>query len=106
MEGDWEEEKYYPRTTPLTLIGITKEPKNKSREREEEVAREEEEHIETNQMQLESEAPEQQQRKRSVSPILTLSPYVRQAHKEQARSSEHQRNNTELMEMLKAIRVA
>ena len=59
MEGDWEEEENCPRTSPLTLIGITKGPKNRDREREAEVAREEEEHIEINQMQRESEAPEQ-----------------------------------------------
>ena len=101
MEGDWEEEENYPRTLPLTLTGITKGPKNKGEEREVEVARNEEKHIEINQMQLESEAPEQQQRQRSVSLILTLSLYVRQAHQEQAGSSEHQSNNAELMEMFK-----
>ena len=55
-------------------------------------------------MQLESEDPEQQQRQRSVSPILTLYLHVRQAHQEQAGSSEQQSNNVELMEMLGAMR--
>ena len=104
VEGDWEEKENFLRTSPLTLTRITKGIKNRGREREAEVAREEEDHIELNQMQLESEAPEQQQRQRSVSPILTLSPDVRQGHQEQARSSEHQRNNDELMEMLRAMR--
>ena len=103
VEGDWEEEENCPRTSPLTLIGITKERKNKDREREVEVAREKEENVETNQMQLESEAPEQQQRQRSVRPILNVSPYVRQDHQEQARSLEHRINNAELMEMLRAM---
>ena len=50
VEGDWEEEENCPRTSPLTLAGITKGPKNKGREREVEVPREEEENIEINQM--------------------------------------------------------
>ena len=104
VEGDWEEEENCPRTSPLTLTGITKGPKNRGGEREAKFAREEEEKIEINQIQLESEAPEQQQRQRSVSLILTLSPDVRQARQEQAGSSEHQRNNAELMEMLRAMR--
>ena len=103
-EGDWEKEENCPRTSPLTLTGITKGLKNRGREREAKVTRDEEEHIEINQMQLKNEGPEKQQRQRSVSPILTLSPNVRQAHWEQAGSSEHQSNNAELMEMLRAMR--
>ena len=34
VEEDWEEEENYPRTSPLTLTGITKGPKNRGRERE------------------------------------------------------------------------
>ena len=104
VEGDWEEEENCLRTSPLTLIGITKGSKNKGREREAEVAREEEDNIEINQMQLESEALEQQHRHRSVSPILTLSLDVREAHPEIGGSSEHQINNAELMKMLRAMR--
>ena len=59
VEGHWEKEKNFPRTSPLTLTGITKGPKNRGKEREAKVAREEEERIEINQMQLESEAPKQ-----------------------------------------------
>ena len=43
VQGDWEEEENCPRTSPLTLIGITKGPKNRGREREAEAVREEEE---------------------------------------------------------------
>ena len=39
-----------------------------------------------------------------MSPILIVSPYVRQMHKEQAESSEHHGNNIELMEILKDMR--
>ena len=104
VEGDWEEEEKCPRTSPLPLTQITKGPKNRGREREVEVAREDEENIEINQIQLESEALEQQQRQRSVSPIMTLSPNMRQAHQEQAGSSEHQSNNAKLIDMLKTMR--
>ena len=50
VEGDWEEEENCPRTSPLTLTGITKGPKNRGRERATKAAREEEENIEINQM--------------------------------------------------------
>ena len=50
VEGDWKEEENFPKTSPLTLTGITKGPKNRGRERETKVAREEEENIEINQM--------------------------------------------------------
>ena len=52
VEEDWEKEENYPRTSPLTLTGNTKGPKNRSRKREIEVAREEEENIEINQIQM------------------------------------------------------
>ena len=89
VEGDWEEEKTYPRTSPLTLIGITKGLKNKGRERKAEVAREEEENIEINQIQIDNATQEQEQRQNSLSPILTHSPDLRQVHQEQAGSSQN-----------------
>ena len=104
VEGDWEEEENCPRNSPMTLTGITKGPKNRGKEREAKVARGKEENIEINQIQLESEALEQQHRQRSVSPILTLSLDVRQAHQKQARSLEHQNNNVELIDMLETMR--
>ena len=77
VEGDWEKEENCPRTSPLTLTGITKGPKNRGREREAEIERENRDDVEIHQIQIESEAPKKQLRKRSVSPILTLSPEVR-----------------------------
>ena len=103
-EGDWEEEENCLRTSPVTLTGITKGPKNRGREREVEIERENKKNVEIHQIQLESEAPEQQQRQRSVSPILTISSEVRKIHQEQARSSEHQSNTAELIDMLKTMR--
>ena len=43
IQGDWEEKENCPKTSPLTLIGITKGPKNRVREREAEAERIEEE---------------------------------------------------------------
>ena len=103
VEGDWEEEENCPRTSPLTLTGITKGPKNRGREREVEAAREEKENIKINQIQIDNMAQEQEQGLNSASPILTMSPEVRQVHQEQAGSSEPQGNNIELMEMLRAM---
>ena len=57
VQGDWEEEKICPKTSPLTLTGITKGPKNKSRGRQMETVREEEEPEKIQQPQSEGEAP-------------------------------------------------
>ena len=56
VEGEWEEKETCPRTSPLTLIGITKGPKNRDKEREAKVAKEEEENLKINQIQVDSAA--------------------------------------------------
>ena len=104
VEGDWEEEENCPRTSPLILTRITKGPKNRDREREAKVVRKEEENIEINQIHIDTAAQEQEHRLNNASPILTISPDVRQAHQEQAGNSQPQGKNIELMEMLKAMR--
>ena len=73
VEGGYEEEENFPRTSPLTLIGITKGLKNRGREREVEAAGEEEENIEINQIQIDTITQEQEQGLNSASPILTIS---------------------------------
>ena len=88
----------------MTLTGITKGPKNRGREREAKIERENRDDVEIHQIRIQSEAPEQQRRQRSVSPILTLSPEVRQVHRVQARSSEHQGNTTKVIAMLKIMK--
>ena len=62
VEGEWEEEENCFRTSPLTLIGITKRHKNRGREREVEIDRENIDDVEIHQIQIENEAPEQQLR--------------------------------------------
>ena len=80
VQGEWEEEENCPNSSPLTFTAITKGPKNKGRGRQVGAIKEDEEQVETQQPQYESEIPKLQQRQRSVSPILTFSPEVRQVH--------------------------
>ena len=60
MEGDREEEENCLRTSPSTLTGITKGPKNRGKEREAEIERENRDDVQIHQIQIESEALEQQ----------------------------------------------
>ena len=53
VQGDWEEEENYPKTSPLTLTGITKGPKNRGRGSKVEAIQEEEEPAELQQLHLE-----------------------------------------------------
>ena len=46
VQGNWEEEENYPKTSPLTLTRITKGPKNRNKGRQLEAIREEEESVE------------------------------------------------------------
>ena len=56
VEDDWEEEENCPRTSPLTLTGITKGLKNSGRGREVEIERDDRDDVEIYQIQIESEA--------------------------------------------------
>ena len=60
--------------------------------------------MEIDQIQLDNATQEHLQRQQGLSPILTVSPDLRQYHQEQAQSSKHHGNNIELMDMLKAMR--
>ena len=60
--------------------------------------------MEINQLQFDSTTPEHPQKQGGLSPILTVSPELRQIHHEQTESSKHHVNNTKLMEMLRAMR--
>ena len=104
VQGYWEEEENCPKTSPLTLTGITKGPKNINRGRQVEAVREEEEPLERQYPQPEDEALELPQRQRSVSPILTISPEVRQVHPKQAESSEPLNSNAVVLDLLKAMK--
>ena len=79
---------------------MTKDHKNKGKEKEVEV--EEERGNERCNEPTQWESPPQRQKKfkGSQSPIWNVPPDLREIHQEQAESSGHQCNNTELMEML------
>ena len=104
VQGDWEEKENCPQTSPLTLTGITKGPKNINRGRHVEAVREEEEPAEIQQPQPKGEAPELQKIHRSVSPVLTFSPEERQVHQEQVEGLEPLGSNVVVLGLLKAMR--
>ena len=56
VEGDWEEEETCPKASPLTLIGITKGPKNRGKEKEVETEKEEGDNKDIEKVQFESPA--------------------------------------------------
>ena len=80
MEGDWEEEETCPKVSPLTLIGITKGPKNRRKEKEVEAEKEEGDNRDIEQVQFESPTQEYQEMQRSLSPILIVSLEVKEIH--------------------------
>ena len=103
VQEDWEEEENCPKTSPLTLIGITKGPKNRGRGSEVEVVRVEEEPTELQQLHLEGETTEPTQRQRSASPLLPFSPEVRPVHQEYVEGSKPLRTNSIVLEMLNSM---
>ena len=67
------------KASTMTLIGITKGPKNRGKEIEVEIKEEEDDRKEE-QEQLESSAQEQQEKQGNLSPIWNVSPEVREIH--------------------------
>ena len=74
VEGDWEEEETCPKTSPLTLTGVIKEPNNIDKEKEVETERKEEDNREVVQIRFDNATPEHPQRQEGLSPIFTMSP--------------------------------
>ena len=113
VEGTWEEEEKCPRTSPLTLTGITRPPlgkekgkakkleKGKTKEIEEGDGERGEENIE--QAIMVSSMKGREERQRSLSPVWNLSLEERDYHHEQAESSRQQSNNQEILGMLKRM---
>ena len=99
VEEKWEKEETYPRTSPLTLTGVTKGPKNRGKEKEIEVEEERGNERCNEPTQWGSPSQRQQEFQESQSPIWNASPDLREIHQEQAESLGHQCNNEELMEM-------
>ena len=103
VKGTREEEERCSRTSPLTLIGITRPLPSKCKEKVQEIGKEDRDGRENEKTILVSSVKEREIRQRSVSPIWTLSPDVREFHQGLTKSSEQQSNNMEILEMLKRM---
>ena len=104
VQGEWEEKENCPKTSPLTLTGITKGPKNRGRGSQVEAVQEEEEPAELQHLHLEGETTKLPQKQRGASSILPFSPEVRPVHQEYAEGFEPLRNNSTVLEMLNAMK--
>ena len=93
-----------PRASPLTLTGITKGSKNGEKGKEKEIEVEKGNEGCTNAEQWESQAPMQPEAQRSQRQFWNAPPELRQTHHEQAESSRHNCNHTELIELLMSMR--
>ena len=87
VKGIWEEEERCPRTSPLTLNGITRPPISKGREMVQEIEEKDRNERENEQAIMVSSVKEREERQRSMNPIWNLSPNAREYHQEPARSS-------------------
>ena len=110
VEGTWEEEDKCPRTSPLTLTGITRplpnKEKGKAKQFEKLKAKEiEEEKMEENSKQaiVVSSMKGRKERERSLSPFWNVSPDERDYHHEQAESSKAARQQSRNLGMLKRM---
>ena len=104
VRGEWEEKENCPKTSPLTLTGITKWPKNRGRGSRVEAVREEEEPAELQQLHLEGETTKLPQRQKGASPVLPFSLEVRPIHQKYDEGSKPLRNNSVVLEMLNAMK--
>ena len=83
---------------------MTKGPKIRGKGKEIEVEEERRNERYNEPSQWESPPQRKQDFQESQSPNWNASPYLRKIHQEQAKGSGHQRNNAELMEMLKSMK--
>ena len=111
MKGNWEEEEKCPLVSPLTLTGVTKGPKGK---RQNEVVVvyaeiEQETNAENDRREIE-EVPDnifpeaEEEEPFRVSPTHPLFPEVQEQVPAQAEGSRSREGNTEIMEMLRAMK--
>ena len=105
VKGTWEEEEKCPRTSPLTLTGITRPLPSKEKGKAKEIEEEDKEKREENTEQaiVVSLVKGREERQRNLSPVWNLSPNVRDYHHEPAESSKQSGNNQEILEMQKKI---
>ena len=87
VKVEWGIEETYPRASPLTLIGITKGPKNKGKGKEKETEEGKRKEGCTKLDLWENQCPLQSEAQRSHSQFLSAPPELRQTQNEQAESS-------------------
>ena len=80
VEGTWKEEERYPKTSPLTLTGITRPLPNKGIKKVQEREEENKDNRENELAIVVSSVKEREERQRNKSPIWNLSPDVRGYH--------------------------
>ena len=110
VKGDWEEEVRCPRVPPLTLTGVTREPKGKKQKEVMVLEEEKEQEVDTEADRREMEEmpdnilPEEEEEPLRMSPTYPLSPEVRELVPVQAEISRSIEGNAEIMEMLKTMK--
>ena len=111
VKGNWEEEEKCPWVSPLTLTKVTKGPKGKRQKKVMVVdAETEQEKIEENDRREIEEVPDstfpkaEEEEPFRISPIHSSFPEVHEQLPAQAEGSRSRKGNTEIMEMLKAMK--
>ena len=110
MKGNWEEEERCPQVSPLTLTGVTRGPKGRKQKEVTvlDAETEQETNEETDMREIEkvpnSVLPEAEEEPLRVSPTYPLFPEVQEQVPAQAEGSRNREGNTEIMEMLKAMK--
>ena len=110
VKGNWEEEERCPRVCPLTLTGVTREPKGK-RQKEVMVVdaeTEQETNAKNDRREIEevpdSVLPEAEEEPLRITPTYPLSPKVHEQVPAQEEGSKSREGNTEIIEMLRAMK--
>ena len=110
VKGNWEEKERYPRVSPLTLTGVTRGRKGKKQKEVMVVdaETEQETNAENDRREMEevpdSVLPEAEEEPLRVSPTYPLFPEVQEQVPAQAEGSRSREENTEIMEMLRAMK--
>ena len=105
VKGTWEEKERCPKTSPLTLTGITRALSNKGKKNFQEVEEEEERKVENpKQAMVLSIDRRKEERQKSISPRWNLSPDVREYNQDPSRSLRQQSSNSNIMDMLRRMK--
>ena len=110
VKGIWVEEETCPKVSPLTLVGVVKEPKSRKMKEMEimEVAKEpqeeEDEPVGMEQIPVGGQLPSEDKMQNIRSPLINSPPNVRETFSEPAECSRSNEGNAEIMNMLVSIK--